>query len=48
MDKTALWKLAGTLARDVIFGKEELHASSLKGEGTGRSKSLDKQKLDYI
>jgi len=32
MDKTALWKLAGTLARNVIFGKEELHASSLKGE----------------
>ena len=47
-DRAALWKLAGTLARDAIFGKEELRASSLKGGRKTKTKSLDKQKLDNI
>ena len=49
VDMAALRKLAGALARDAIFGKDELRASSLKGGRKSKTKSLcHKEKLDYI
>jgi len=45
---SALRKLAGALARDAIFGREELRRSSLRGGGKNNTGSLDKEKLQYI
>ena len=45
-DVARLWLLTIALARDAIFGREEMAAKSL----SGRKKTgvLSKQKLDYI
>ena len=48
MDMAALRRLAGALARDAIFGKDELCASSLKGGRKSKTKSLNKEKLDNL
>lgn len=45
-DLASLRKLTTALAREAIFGREELAQKSLSGRN--ETEQLDKQKLDYI
>ena len=45
---TTLRRLAAALARDAIFGRDELRRGSLRGGSNNNYTTLDKEKLNYI